>query len=421
MSTHPNVYPPWVGGQNGGAGGRVEGGRMQGEEATGFPPGATEQENVEAVAVQGGGKILYQKNIKSQKKIHKNKQNTKKRIKTNENTKNKIKTRKQTKHIDNVVPLTLLTVNANGLKKKVESLKSNIKHFNVGIFTIQETNHRRKGQLKVNEFDIFEAIRKKDGGGTMIGAHKTLNPILIEEQSDEVEMVVIEVTIGDKSIRVLSGYGPQECWPLDQRLAFFQALEEEVVKAELAGKSVIISFDANSKMGESHIPGDPNRMSENGKLLDGVLERHALIVANGLKGKTAGIITRERTTRDRVEKSAIDLVCLSTDLVDEVEKVTIDEEKHFALENIAKTKKGVKVTKSDHNSIITEFNLNRKLKVKSEKVETFNLKNKDALEKFKKLTSEKGVLTSKVKDEDDINNATNKFLKRLNGCVQQCF
>ena len=80
-------------------------------------------------------------------------------------------------------------------------------------------------------------------------------------------------------------------------MTFFQALEEEVVKAEMASRSIILSKDANSKLGTEHIPGDPNKKSENGKVLEGVLQRHALCVANGLQGKDIGVVTRERTTK----------------------------------------------------------------------------------------------------------------------------
>ena len=47
-------------------------------------------------------------------------------------------------------------------------------------------------------------------------------------------------------------------------------LEEEISKAELSGRSVLLCFDANSKMGPNHIPEDPHDISENGKVLEGM-------------------------------------------------------------------------------------------------------------------------------------------------------
>ena len=56
---------------------------------------------------------------------------------------------------------------------------------------------------------------------------------------------------------------------------------------------------------------DPHPMSENGKILSGILNRHALCVVNGLEDKTEGLITRERTTINGIEKSVIDFVITS--------------------------------------------------------------------------------------------------------------
>ena len=82
----------------------------------------------------------------------------------------------------------------------------------------------------------------------MIGAHKGLNPFLISEYNKEFELLVIEKRKTNKEIRIISGYGPQETWPEHQRIPFFLALEEEIVKAELEGKSILIELDASLEM-----------------------------------------------------------------------------------------------------------------------------------------------------------------------------
>ena len=50
-----------------------------------------------------------------------------------------------------------------------------------GLFTIQETHFTSKVKVKIENFETFEAIRKKDKGGTLICVHNALNPVLIEE------------------------------------------------------------------------------------------------------------------------------------------------------------------------------------------------------------------------------------------------
>ena len=105
------------------------------------------------------------------------------------------------------------------------------------------------------------------------------------------------------------------------------SLEEEIVKALSEGKSLIIEMDANSKLGKEFIENDPKPMSGNSKILAGILNRHALCVANGLKEKVHWVITRKRTTKNSTEESAIDLVIVSSDMIEHVVNVHIDEKK----------------------------------------------------------------------------------------------
>ena len=89
-------------------------------------------------------------------------------------------------------------------------------------------------------FVVFESIRKKKCGGTMIAIHKDLNPKLIEEYNDDFELLVVEVDTEETPIRIMSGVGPQENWDEEKRIPFFLALETEMERAELAGKSILI-------------------------------------------------------------------------------------------------------------------------------------------------------------------------------------
>ena len=248
-----------------------------------------------------------------------------------------------------------------------EDLCNQLFLLNLAIFTLQETHFRKKGALRINDFEIFEAIRKKPGGGTLIGVHKALNPVLIEEYHDDFELIVVEVKIANKEVRVISGYGPQESWPEIERTPFFNALEKEIAKAELNGKSVYIGMDSNSKLGPQYIGSDPHNQSPNGSILAGIIDRHGLVVANGLTNKCVGSITRKRVTTS--EESIIDHMIISADLVKELVSVLIDEDGQHALTKIAKTKLGAISKQSDHNSIVTKFNISWNKKVKAERVE----------------------------------------------------
>ena len=89
-------------------------------------------------------------------------------------------------------------------------------------------------------------------------------------------------------------------------MPFFRALEEEIIKAKSHDKALYIQMDANSKLGPNYIQGDPYDQSGNGKLLADILDRHALIVLNGVQEKCTGLFTREKRTVSGIEQSVID-------------------------------------------------------------------------------------------------------------------
>ena len=233
----------------------------------------------------------------------------------------------------------LFSTNCSGLVNgKIDSLINEVKNTMATVVTVQETHCLRKGRIKLENMVVFEAIRTKKGGGTLCAVHKDLNPHLIEEYNDPFELLVVEVVAGNKDIRIITGYGPQENWDEERRLPFFRTLEEEVIKAANAGKSVIIEMDSNSKLGTKFIPGDPHEITPNGKLLALIIERQNLTVAKGTN-KCKGVITRKRVTKTRVEESVIDIVIISKDMEEQLDNVEIDEARKHVLTRIRKTKK----------------------------------------------------------------------------------
>ena len=54
----------------------------------------------------------------------------------------------------------------------------------------------------------------------------------------------LECNVNNKNFRIITGCGPQENWEESKRRSFFIALEAEIVKSEIAGKSVIIEISS---------------------------------------------------------------------------------------------------------------------------------------------------------------------------------
>ena len=77
--------------------------------------------------------------------------------------------------------LPIFSANCAGTVNKIHSLVNNVIHKGAGVITLQETHFQRKGKFnnKLPDYEFFEAIRKKQKGGTLIGVHKSLDPVLI--------------------------------------------------------------------------------------------------------------------------------------------------------------------------------------------------------------------------------------------------
>ena len=54
----------------------------------------------------------------------------------------------------------ILSTNAADLHHKAEDLKKKVRFFKNGIFAIQETLFGKKGKFKMQDYQIFESIRK---------------------------------------------------------------------------------------------------------------------------------------------------------------------------------------------------------------------------------------------------------------------
>ena len=81
--------------------------------------------------------------------------------------------------------------------------------------------------------------------------------------------------------------------------------------------------------------------------MQNIIERHGLVIANGLD-RCDGVITRKRVTKDGIEEN---------DLKENLVSLTIDEKREHVITKYTKTKHGGKRTESDHNvlNIETKF------------------------------------------------------------------
>ena len=100
--------------------------------------------------------------------------------------------------------------------------------------------------------------------------------------------------------------------------------------------------------------------------------------------------------------------------MDKVEAIVIDEKREHVLTRITKTKDGSETKESDHNVIETTMKLSWKKEKAPIEESMFNLKNKDCQKALKEETSKENILSKVLKEDKDLDKATEKFMRKIN-------
>ena len=318
--------------------------------------------------------------------------------------------------------LTVMSANANSLKNKLTSLKFNIAQLHPHIIVVQETKIKRKSQIELSGYQTYPTIRGDSGGGIMIACLSSLDPVLIFEGDAESEVLVVQVTLKSKPLRVIAGYGPQESSPVVVRETYRNTVEEQVERAYLAGCMVLIAEDANAKLGPELLSNDPHPISENGKLLAAMIKRQNLCIINNSDKCQGGPITRRRKLKNRVdpEESCIDFIITSTDLENELESALIDSNQLYTLTKFTTTKGIPSIKKSDHYTLAANFSVKWTEK-KQERVEFFKLRDAVGLSKFHKVTSKCQALIQCVQPNVPLEEACSNWYKGIRKLLFVCF
>ena len=256
----------------------------------------------------------------------------------------------------------------------------------------------------------------KGGGGLLKAVKEDLNPVLVSQRDDDVEIVVVEADLGRKKLRIINGYGPQEDDDVQDILTFWQEFEKKIIQAVDDQCLILIELDANAKLGNKIIKNDPHSISNNGKLLMDIISRQNLVIANSLD-ICKGTITRERIFDNKAERSVIDYILICQELAKDILEVTIDEDRIHVLSR--NTKK--KVVTSDHNILYSKFNVSYTKKPREIRKEFFNFKCEAGKKLFLEETSKTDKLSTCFGSNKIFSEKANIFYKNLTGIFHKCF
>ena len=106
--------------------------------------------------------------------------------------------------------MRFLGVNAAGLKPKLMTFKKVLFDLKPSVFFVEETKYKDTGKLKIDNYIIFESVRgnENNGGGLALGCIKELQPALVREGEDGIEVLSVDIFLRNMKIRCCVGYGP---------------------------------------------------------------------------------------------------------------------------------------------------------------------------------------------------------------------
>ena len=306
-------------------------------------------------------------------------------------------------------------VNSAGIRSKILTFKKILAELKPSVFFLEETKMKDSGKLKLDNYMIFELVRKsRDGGGGLaLGCDKALKPAWVREGDDEVEALSVDIYVQSMKIRCCVAYGCQENAPIERKTKFWKYLDEDVVLANNTESGFVLQFDGNLWAGPGIVPGDPRPQNRNGKLFEDFLTKHPhLTVVNSLS-LCEGLITRSRIKDGILESSILDFFVVCSRILPHIRKMVIDEDRRYILTNYTQARNGGKAVDSDHATEYVDVDL-KIVTEKPERKEILKFKDKDAQEKFKKYTSQTEEFSNCFRNDLPVLNQIEKWRVVLN-------
>ena len=318
--------------------------------------------------------------------------------------------------------MRFLGVNSAGLRSKLFTFKKVLSELKPSVFFVEETKCKDEGKIQLDDYLIFELVRKsRDGGGGLaIGCIKELKPAWVREGDDHVEALSIDIFVKSMKIRCVAAYGCQESDKIERKYAFWKYLEEEVAEAKDVGGGFVLHFDGNLWAGGKIIPGDPRSQNRNGKLFEEFLARNPhLSVVNALP-ICEGLITRSRKKEGKTERSVLDFFVVCDRVLPFVKRMVIDEQKKYILTNYKNTLANGRACDTDHATEFMDVDLDI-IAEKPERKEVFNLKDIEGQKNFKYSTTETDEFSNTFNNNLDVLTQVENWRKILFKHIRKSF
>ena len=240
------------------------------------------------------------------------------------------------KHSGPLQEITVVSVNARGIKSKLTSLKRIITELNPEIVALQETKLKEKEKITVAGYEWIDGNRKNQSGGGGVGflVHTSILKNTIREPSslipDKTELRWIRLTLSCNA-QICFGvfYGKQETDAADITQDDYITLQDQISSYLSQNYHIILLGDFNAKIGADDIgiPGGDPTITRNGIMLRNLIQNTGLVILNSTP-ICEGLFTRINT-QNPDERSIIDFALASPSMVPSVSKMVIDEHEDY--------------------------------------------------------------------------------------------
>ena len=171
----------------------------------------------------------------------------------------------------------------------------------------------------------------------------------IFEPNESINMMGVRVEVQGWALRLYTAHLKQQSGnSRDDIKVQFDEIKMQFKSAAIGQEPMLLIGDANVHVGGDVITGCSDVQDWAGKELWSMLQEEGLLLINAMD-KCSGIITRIDPRDGSV--STLDLAICNVYMMDQVNKMTIDEEGDLKLKNYGK------MTESDHNTITMDIEL----------------------------------------------------------------
>ena len=111
--------------------------------------------------------------------------------------------------------------NVDGVKSKEDSLNSTINIFNKpSCVVLQETKLGAKVKYDISDYLVFQRNRNSFGEGLITAVVPELDPFIVSNENEDAEILVVQMKLGTRMIRLINTYAPQDADTLTNCLEF---------------------------------------------------------------------------------------------------------------------------------------------------------------------------------------------------------